>query len=253
MTNFIQLVPSSTPATQYFVHGATNPLFIPTATQRTSFPPSTQVTPTSTQATATQAIAPTSMVHGNLGEGMFFQRPSAGGNPATSEVPCADIAPLDSQLPRRPTCAMPYHPDIGISRVEHSENAGCKFYVACPACIQGTYNTSQRADKQVKGYRNGRAIAVHTWAEAQDEWATVCLRWHGSMCPNARSPVTVNTRVQLNPALRKRAPAEQWVVKGVPGFSSSRELAFTATAEKDLREIHILGSTDEARLIAWAN
>ncbi|KAF8164051.1 hypothetical protein K438DRAFT_1984943 [Mycena galopus ATCC 62051] len=227
MTNFIQLVPSSTLPTQYFVSGSTHPLFIPTTAQTTVSPPSTQ-------ATATQGSIPSSMIHGELGEGRFFHRPST----LATEVACTDVTPLDSQFPNRPTCTMPYHPDAGISRVKHSENTGCKFYVACPARIQGTYNTSQCADTQVKGFCNGRVIAVHTWAEAQEEWATACLRWHGPVCPNACAPVTLNTHVHLNPALH--VPPEQ-------------ELAFAAAAEKDLHEIHILGSTDEARLIAWAN
>ncbi|KAF8169320.1 hypothetical protein K438DRAFT_1774335 [Mycena galopus ATCC 62051] len=247
MTNFIQLVPSSTPATQYFVPSASHPLVMPTAMQATVSPPSTLPTPTPTEATATHVMTSTSMI---FGEGRFFACPS---NIGTAEVLCTDIAPLDSQLPQRPTCAMPYHPDVGISRVEHSENASCKFYVACPARIQGTYNTSQRADEQVKGYRNGKAIAVHTWAEAQEEWATACLRWHGPVCPNVRPPITMNTRVHLNPALHERAPAEQWVIKGVPGFYRSRELVFAAATKKDLHEIHILGTTDQARLNAWAN
>ncbi|KAF8171735.1 hypothetical protein K438DRAFT_1773035 [Mycena galopus ATCC 62051] len=266
MTNFIQMVPSTTPSTQYFAHGAINPLFVPNETQANA----TQATPAATPALTLPT--PTSTAPVGLGEGLFFQRHSSGPNPATPQVPCAGVTPLDSQLPQRPTCPMPYHPDVGISRVEHSKNAGCKFYIACPARIQGTYNTSQRADEQVKGYRNGRAIAVHNWADAEAKWVTACLRWHGPICPNARPPVTMNTRVQLNPALREEAPAKQWVVKGVPGYSISRrvflnlsltpdsnaflfrrELAFAAAAERDLHEIHILGSTDEARLRAWAN
>ncbi|KAF7325364.1 hypothetical protein MSAN_02515300 [Mycena sanguinolenta] len=112
---------------------------------------------------------------------------------------------------------MPYHPDVDIDRLEHSGNAGCKFYVACPARIQGTYNTSGRADEQVKGFRNGQAIATNTWVDAEGAWRVGCLRWHGKVCPNARPRVTMDTRVHLNPTLRteKRA-VEQWAVKGYP-------------------------------------
>ncbi|KAF8137966.1 hypothetical protein K438DRAFT_1996548 [Mycena galopus ATCC 62051] len=247
MTNLIQMIPTGSPPTQYFVTWAANPLFMPTMTQANATQTNT------TQATATQTPTSTSTFRLGLGEGIFFQRPSSGVNPATPQPACADVASLDSQLPQRPTCPMPYHPDVGINRVEHSENAGCKFYVACPARIQGTYNTSQHTDEQVKGYRNGRAVAVHNWAEAQAEWATACLHWHGPVCSNARPPVTANTRVHLNPALRKRAASEQWAVKGIQKFFISWEYAFAAAVERDMHEIHILGSTDEASLTVWAN
>jgi hypothetical protein len=39
----------------------------------------------------------------------------------------------------RLTCPMPYHEEPGVDRIEHSGNAGSKFYVVCPGRVQGTY------------------------------------------------------------------------------------------------------------------
>ncbi|KAF8157542.1 hypothetical protein K438DRAFT_1777189 [Mycena galopus ATCC 62051] len=169
MTNFIQLLPSGTPPIQYCVNGAANPLFVPanllimnttqlTATQRNT----TQANPNANANEATTfrppSSQPTPMVRAlGLGEGMLFQCHS-GTKASTPQAPCADIAPLDSQLPHRPTCPMPYHPDVGVNRVEHSENASCKFYVACPARIQGTYNTRDSG--------NSREVHFAAWEDS---------------------------------------------------------------------------------------
>ncbi|KAJ7642309.1 hypothetical protein DFH06DRAFT_1137330 [Mycena polygramma] len=174
--------------------------------------------------------------------------------PSYEQAPCIDTPAPDNALPNRPTCAMPYHTEPGIDRLEHSANTACKFYVACPARIQGLYHTDKQADEQVKGFRNGKAIAVHFWDDAEEEWALDCLRWHGEVCPNARPRVNMDTLVHLNPALRDGVPqVERWAVKGIPGHFSSRKLALEAAVAKDLKEIQVLGSSDKAALTAWAN
>ncbi|KAF8176191.1 hypothetical protein K438DRAFT_1770718 [Mycena galopus ATCC 62051] len=135
--------------------------------------------------------------------------------------------------------------------------------------VQGTYNTSIRADEQVKGFRNGRSLAVHSWVDPEAEWAACCLRWHGTTCPNVRPPMTMATRVHLNPALR-REPPEQWAVKRLANFFPSRsvvriiarteldlippaprEAAFAAVVANHFCDIHIFGSPDEDLLAAW--
>ncbi|KAJ6487270.1 hypothetical protein C8R47DRAFT_1216461 [Mycena vitilis] len=169
------------------------------------------------------------------------------------QAPCIDTPAPDSALPNRATCAMPYHTEPGIDRVQHSQNTACRFYVACPARIQGVYHTDKQADEQVKGFRNGKAIAVHFWDDAEEEWALDCLRWHGEVCPNARARVNMETRVHLNPALRDDVPkVERWAVKGIPGHFSSRNLALEAAVRKDGKEIQVLGSSDDAALLAWS-
>ncbi|KAJ6467404.1 hypothetical protein C8R45DRAFT_938744 [Mycena sanguinolenta] len=239
MTNWIQLVPAPvtppTPlATQYFAQGSFNPLVI-SPTNPTSAPAVTEPTPTpASQPTPTPTAS----------QGTPIPAPP-------SQAPCADVAALDSQLPMRATCPMPYHPDIGIDRMEHSDNAACKFYVACPARIQGVYNTCQRADEQVRGYRNWRAIAVHVWGDAEAEWRLACLRWHGPSCPNVRPPVTMSTCIHLHPALR--TTSDQWAVQGILKLFATREEAFAGAVTHNFREIHMLCCSDEARLWAWAD
>jgi hypothetical protein len=60
-------------------------------------------------------------------------------HPAYQQPRCSDAATPDDRLPERQTCPMPYHSEPGVDRVEHSGNAGSKFYVVCPGRVQGTY------------------------------------------------------------------------------------------------------------------
>ncbi|KAJ6473044.1 hypothetical protein C8R45DRAFT_936075 [Mycena sanguinolenta] len=244
MTNFIQLLPVNAPPTQYFNRGTPNPL----ATQPTptpSQPTPSQLTPAPSQGTATSTPAPTP-----TGQTLFFHQGSTTAHLGLQQSPCADTVTWDDCLPKRATCPMPYHPDVGINHHEHSENAGCKFYVVCPGRVQGTYNTYAHPDEQVRGFRNGRALAVHNWPDAEKEWALGCLCWHSEQCLNVHPRVNMNTRVHLHPTLHA-PPVNQWAVKGILKFFQSREEVFAAAATHNFHEVHILGSSDEAKLKAW--
>ncbi|KAJ6547266.1 hypothetical protein B0H19DRAFT_1075171 [Mycena capillaripes] len=168
--------------------------------------------------------------------------------PAYIQAKCLD-APIDEDhLPNRATCPLPYHGEAGVDRVTHSGNAGSKFYVCCPARVQGVYLTvlvqfpcviqgpgtealfSKKADANVKGWHNGQAIAVLKWEDAEAD---------------------MDTRVHLNPVLFLESVPLQWAVKGITDFFPSRAEVFAAADAMNLHEIHILGNIDEGALQAW--
>ncbi|KAJ7750616.1 hypothetical protein B0H16DRAFT_1724547 [Mycena metata] len=157
---------------------------------------------------------------------------------------------MDADLPARPTCPMPYYPDPEIlDRDEHSGSTGGRYYVCIPARVQGVFTSESRANAMVRGWRNGHAQSVQTYEEARLEWATNCHRWHGRTCKDAskRSPVTMPTRIRLNPAL---LPGK-WAIRGCSDLFFSRQQAFAAAEALHLKEIHILGSSNLLELEAW--
>ncbi|KAJ7123330.1 hypothetical protein C8R46DRAFT_1238058 [Mycena filopes] len=156
---------------------------------------------------------------------------------------------LDNALPTRSTCPMPYYPEPGVDRDIHSGAAGRKFYVCIPAHVQGTFTEEQRSLRNVQGWRHGKTQSVHTYDEAKAKWALCCLCRHGPVCRDARArpPVTMNTRIFLNPALRE----EKWALKGVSQLFASRQHAFAAAEALNLKKILVFGSYNEVLLEAW--
>ncbi|KAJ6503453.1 hypothetical protein C8R47DRAFT_1067474 [Mycena vitilis] len=262
MTNFIQLIPA-TPAAQFYAA----PIATPAASQpvpgsqsipgsqqslSASQPPlvSSQPLLAATQTvTATQLAAPPCQAPALDPKTLYFYRGSSTAYtalPTYQQAECLDAPIADDQLPERPTCPMPYHA-VTAAIGEASK----KLYLVCPGRIQGLYDDDKKADANVKKFRNGRGISHHRWTDAEAEWAMCCLRWHGQSCPNARPRVTLDTRVVLNPALLAPAVPIQWAVRGLEDFFPSRECAFAAANAKNLQEVHVLGSIDEAALQAW--
>ncbi|KAJ6480748.1 hypothetical protein C8R47DRAFT_1074139 [Mycena vitilis] len=252
MTNFIQML-SVDDASQLYpaeVHASSQSQYCSAASQTQSSAPASSPDASCRPATITAAdVRATPKLNGST---HYFIRGNPNARLALStyeQAPCVDVPAPDSALPNRPTCAMPYHTMPGVDRLEHSANASCRFYLACPARIQGLYHTESVL--HCKGIRNGKGIAVHFWEDAEEEWALACLRWHGDVCPNTRPRVNMETRIHLNPALAE-PQVERWAVRGIPGKFGSRRLAFEAAAAKDMKEIQILGSVDDAALASWS-
>ncbi|KAJ6450546.1 hypothetical protein C8R47DRAFT_1230238 [Mycena vitilis] len=241
MKNYLQYMPS-TPAAQFYAPPVSHPaapLFSPRS------PLLFLSQPALAASQPAVALDPRTL---------YFYRGSGTPHSALAsyqQVECLDAPTPDDQLPERRTCPMPYHPATSTLGVPQTGDAGKKLYVVCPGRIQGLYDDDKKADANVKKWRNGRGISVHRWTDGEREWAMCCLRWHGEVCPNARPRVTMDTRVVLNPALLVDNVPVQWAVKGMADFFPSRECAFAAANAKDLQEIHVLGTKDEAALQAF--
>ncbi|KAJ7468409.1 hypothetical protein B0H11DRAFT_1920993 [Mycena galericulata] len=176
----------------------------------------------------------------------------------TPTRPTAPMAPvyltqsIHTAHPSRPTCIAPYHPEPGVDRTAHSENAGTKFYVVGPGRVVGIYTDDKRATAQISGFRNGHMQGFSTWEEAQAAWAVVCRGHHGALCPAAppvgsqRPPVTLQTRVELTS--RARNPGMFWAVRGIDIIYESSVGAFEAALNAGLTDIQIRGSRDGAEL-----
>ncbi|KAJ7030747.1 hypothetical protein C8F04DRAFT_1263649 [Mycena alexandri] len=155
---------------------------------------------------------------------------------------------MDNALPNRRTCRMPFYPEPEVTDIdEHSGNSKTLFYVCIPARVQGVFTSDARAKALVKGWRNGKAQSCHTYEDAQLEWAMCCRRWHGPVCNDARSRVTMDTRIMLNPALLP----PKWALRGCSELFSSRQDAFAAAESLNLKRIYILGSSDGTELEEW--
>ncbi|KAJ6504286.1 hypothetical protein C8R47DRAFT_1210351 [Mycena vitilis] len=98
------------------------------------------------------------------------------------QIPSASQPPAQ---PLRPCCPMPYHPDVGVDRNTHSEDAGKSFYVVKAGRVKGVFTNADMARLQVTGYSNFSMRAVGTWDEAVAEWEAFCRANHGVNCPNA--------------------------------------------------------------------
>ncbi|KAJ7020508.1 hypothetical protein C8F04DRAFT_1196547 [Mycena alexandri] len=207
----------------------------PTASQRTSpYSSQTQSTPSAKKYSSSQT-QPVSQV-------------GPQNTQATTDQPNPDNA-----LPVRRTCPMPFYPEPEVTDVdEHSGNAKALFYVCIPARVQGVYTDDKRARALVSGWRNGRAQSCQTYEAAQLEWAMCCRRWHGPVCKDApagrtRPPVTMETRIRLNPDLLPL----KWALRGSSDVYISRQAAFAAAEALNLKAIHILGSSNASDLEEW--
>ncbi|KAJ7622614.1 hypothetical protein DFH06DRAFT_1322444 [Mycena polygramma] len=122
-----------------------------------------------------------------------------------------------SAQPPRPCCPMPYHPDVGVDRKTHSEDAGKAFYVVKSGRVKGVFTNPEMARIQVSGYSNFSMRAVATWDEAVAEWEAFCRANHGVTCPNA----AVNAGAAPPAASSSQAPPTTTVPANAPASAPS--------------------------------
>ncbi|KAJ7824127.1 hypothetical protein B0H13DRAFT_1919295 [Mycena leptocephala] len=148
--------------------------------------------------------------------------------------------PKTGPLPHRATCKPPFYPEYPtLDRDLCSLTTGKKFYVACPAFVEGIYTDSDCARSTTEGCKDGVALGAPTWDDALGMWALQCLRWHGDQ------------ECHREFLQRPDGSGIIWALKGHRDAIGSRAAAFRLAEEKGLMDIHIRGSRDLALILEF--
>ncbi|KAJ7431268.1 hypothetical protein FB451DRAFT_1421738 [Mycena latifolia] len=178
-------------------------------------------TPTSTQPTATQSTAST---------------------PAATQ-----------EDPNRVSCKLPFYPGPGVvSRQQHSDASGKRFFLAIPPRKEGAFTEGQVVLFSVRRARSDAPLSFRKWDQAEVYWAGACHSWHGAVCPRAvrtRPAVTAATRISLTLMMSRD---RFWAVKGIAQIFETRGAAVAAAEEVGFSEIVICGGYNVEALEEFA-